>query len=203
MIFFETLPSPKKIHKDKSFKKKDKNGNLDQNEYSSESEEEENIVNVMDSFQRTKSTFFKDEIMRKREFMKQREILKIVKTFLGRTSSYVKQRGLSEDLKAFMGENDINDENEKNEKKHNNEKNDKKNEKNDKNKNKSAHLNGIAEKEEKEMRKRKDKGISEENRKKNHEEKKYTLTVRREREFDVFFTESKKKSKERMKVKIF
>lgn len=186
--------NPKKIAKDKSFRK-EKIGGVLPKSVSSSSEEDESLVSALDSFQKKQTTFFKDELMRRKEFIRQRQILKMLEGFLSKTSSNVKQKGLS-DFEVYL--KSFNDP--------------KKNSENDENSNlretlenntiKCDEKSGV-EKKELEKRERKQKAFSEEKGRKMWEEERRQVFKAKQNNYDVFFAHSKKKSKERMKVKIF
>ena len=163
---------------------------------SSSSEEDESLVSALDSFQKKQTTFFKDELMRRREFVRQRQILRRVEGFLAKTSSNVKQRGLSDYvyLKSLLFT--------------------KKSENENINLQETIEDNKIKYDEKSELQekklenaKRKQKAFSEERvfgeERKMWEEQRRPVFKAKKTNFDVFFAHSKKKSKERMKVKIF
>ena len=189
--------NPKKIAKDKSFRK-EKLGGLLPECVSSSSEEDENLVSVMDSLQKKQTTFFKDELMRRREFVRQKQILRMVEGFLTKTSSNVKQRGLSDNYEMYLKSFHYT-------KKSENE-NSNLQETMEDNLIKYEQKSGLEEKN-LEKAKRKQKAFSEERvsgeERKMWEEQRRPVFKAKKNNFVVIFAHSKKKSKERMKVKIF
>jgi len=85
------LPKSKKIKPEKEAKNPD-------DIVSSSGEEEQDIMSIFNEFPINLCT--KDEILRKKAFLKQKKILQLLRQFFMKKTSKIKQKGLSDDFPA-------------------------------------------------------------------------------------------------------
>lgn len=98
-MFFEPLPSPTRLINQKKLEKNRSKKRLMEISDSSSEDNEDYIKKLLENFPINPylQATFKDKLLRKEEFKKQKQIIGLLEAFLHKNNSYVKQCALGSD----------------------------------------------------------------------------------------------------------